>query len=154
VKPQSIKLFDYFYLGSLFLGVLGFMTGYRAAKAALAAQSREAGLFIPPETLIAGYALGALIFLALWFLVSAQRSKIAKWLIVLFFLFSLIGIGDYFSGPMPLSEIYGLASIIAFAVAVGLLFRADATRWLNAGRAVDAASASGESASDDAPPPA
>lgn len=152
VKPQSIKLFDYFYLGSMFLGVLAFITGYRAAKAELAAQTAEAGISIPPETLIAGYALGSLICLALWFFVSAQRSSIAKWLIVVFFLVSLISIGDYLAGPMPLSEIYGLASIIAYAVAVGLLFRGDAARWLASDRTVAAASRTGDSASEDAPP--
>ena len=83
---------------------------------------------------------------------SAQRSNIAKWLIVLLFLVSLISLGDYLAGPMPLSEIYGLASIIAYAVAVGLLFRGDAARWLDESKGGTTAKRTGDSASEDAPP--
>ena len=130
MKPQSIKLFDYFYLGSVFLGGLGFLTGYPSAEAQLAAQSAETGIAVPPSVLIGGYVLGLLISLVLWYLVSLRRWIIAKWVIVLFFLFSLIGVGDFLGGSMPLFRIYGLLSLIASAVAVGLLFRGDAIRWL------------------------
>ena len=130
MKPQSIKLFDYFYLGSVFLGLLGFISGYPSAKAQLAAQSAESGIAVPPSVLIGGYVLGLVIGLVLWFLVSKRRWVIAKWAIVFFFLISLIGVGDYFGGPMRLHIIYGLLALIAQAVAVGLLFRGDAIRWL------------------------
>lgn len=134
MRPQSIKLFDLFYLGSLFLGVLGFISGYAGAEALLARQSAEQGLAVPPVVLIIGYSVGMLIFLALWYFVSRKRSTVAKWIIVALFLLSLIGVGGYFQGPMPLHEIYGLLSLIANAVAVGLLFRGDAIRWLEGGR--------------------
>ena len=131
MKPQSIKLFDYFYLGSIFLGLLGFVSSYPTAKAQLAAQSAETGINMPPSVLIAGSALGVLFGLVLWYLVSRKRWVIAKWVIVLFFLLSLINVSSYFAGPMPLYEIYGLLGLVAQAVAVGLLFRGDAIRWLN-----------------------
>lgn len=131
MKPQSIKLFDYFYLGGIFLGALAFISGFSSAEAELAAQSAENGIAVPPWVLTVGYVAGAAIGLLLWFMVSQRRSTIAKWVIVLFFLFSLSGIGGYFVGPTPLHEVYGLLSLIAQAVAVGLLFRADATRWLD-----------------------
>ena len=130
MKPQSIKLFDYFYLGSVFLGAIGFFAGYSAFEAQLAAQSAADGFAIPPIVLTLGYVLGAAISLLLWYLVSQKHSVIAKWIIVLFFLLSMTGVGGYFTGPMPLYEIYGIAALIAQAVAVGLLFRSDATRWL------------------------
>lgn len=135
VKPQSIKLFDYFYLGSVFLGLLGFISGYRSAEAQLAAQSLDNGVAVPPIVLVGGYIIGALISLALWYFVSRRRSTIAKWIIVFFFLLSLLGVGGYFTGPTPLHEIYGLLALIAQAVAVGMLFRGDAIRWLNAPKA-------------------
>tara|TARA_B100000678_G_scaffold112710_1_gene94259 strand:+ start:339 stop:764 length:426 start_codon:yes stop_codon:yes gene_type:complete len=134
MRPQSIKLFDLFYLGSLFLGVLGFISGYAGAEALLARQSAEQGVAVPPVVLIIGYSIGMLIHLALWYFVSRKRSTVAKWIIVALFLFSLIGVGGYFQGPMPLNEIYGLLSLIANAVAVGLLFRGDTIRWLEGGR--------------------
>jgi hypothetical protein len=131
VKPQSIKLFDYFYLGSLFLGLLGFITGLSAIEATLAAQSAENGISISSGSVIAVYVMMLIVSLLLWYLVSFRRWEIAKWAIVVLFLVSLIGVGDFLAGPMPLSEIYSLLSLIANAVAVGLLFRGDATRWLN-----------------------
>ncbi len=130
MKPQSIKLFDYFYLGAMFFGLLGFISGYDVLKAQLAAQSTASGISIPPVVLLIAYAVGAAIGLLLWYLVSHTRLIIAKWIIVLLFLISLMGVGDYFAGAMPLSEIYGLLGLIAQAVAVGLLFRGDAIRWL------------------------
>ena len=33
MKPHSMKLFDYAYLGSIFLGLLQFVSGYGALKA-------------------------------------------------------------------------------------------------------------------------
>ncbi|GAB5348668.1 hypothetical protein [Alteriqipengyuania sp. 357] len=131
MKPQSIKLFDYFYLGAMFLGLLGFVSGYPIAKAQLAAQSAQSGFAVPPSVLVAFYVLGLLIGLVLWFLVSKRRWVIAKWAIVLFFLIALIDVGNYLAGPMRLHEIYGLLALIGRAVAVGMLFRGDAIRWLN-----------------------
>jgi len=117
VKPNSIKLFDYFYLGSIFLGFLGFATGYFSAGA--------------PVSYVIAYFVGEVIRLILWYLLSRRRSIIAKWIIVALFLLSLISVGGLFVGSMALSEIYALAGLVAQAVAVGLLFRSDSIRWLN-----------------------
>ena len=130
MKPQSIKLFDYFYLGAIFLGVLSFISGYEATKAQLAAESAASGVSVSPMVAVVGYAIAVGIGLLLWYLVSKQRSTIAKWIIVIFFLISLASVGSYLAGPMPLSEIYGLLSLLCHAVAVSLLFRGDAIRWL------------------------
>ncbi|WP_226662889.1 hypothetical protein [Alteriqipengyuania lutimaris] len=141
MKPQSIKLFDYFYLGAMFIGLLAFITSYPGLKAQLAAQAAQTGVAVPPSVIWIGYAVGALIGLLMWYLVSQRRVVIAKWVIVAFFLFSLIGVGDYFGGPLVLSRIYGLVGLLAQAAAVVMLFRGDAIRWLNG------------TPTDDAPPP-
>ena len=79
MKPNSIKLFDYFYLGSIFLGFLGFATGYFSAGA--------------PVSYVIAYFVGEVIRLVLWYLLSRRRSIIAKWIIVALFLLSLISVG-------------------------------------------------------------
>ncbi len=140
MKPSSIKLFDYCYLGSIALGFFGFVSGYRSFKAAFVEVGAESGVALPPILLIGFYVLGAAIGLLLWYLVSVQRLQIAKWIIVLLFLISLIGVGDYFAGQMPLHEIYGLLALIAEAVAVSMLFRSDAIRWLEGDSGGDAPS--------------
>ncbi|MEL7690034.1 hypothetical protein [Citromicrobium bathyomarinum] len=131
MKPQSMKVFDYAYLGSIFLGLLQFVSGYGTLKAEVAAQSATSGVALSPLFPLAAYAAFVAVELLLWFLVSRKRVIIAKWIIVLFFLLSLVSVGGYFVGPMPLSEIYGLLSLIAQAVAVAMLFRGDSIRWLN-----------------------
>ena len=60
------------------------------------------------------------------------------YILVALFLLSLTDVGGYFVGPTPLYEIYGLLSLVAHAVAVGLLFRGDAIRWLESDPAEDA----------------
>ncbi len=125
MKPQSIKLFDYFYLGSIFLGFLAFVSAYGSIASASA-------------ILLTANLISVAIGVLLWYLVSRRRSTIAKWIIVVLFLLSLISVGGYFAGPMPLHEIYGLLSLVAHAVAVGLLFRGDAIRWLESDPAEDA----------------
>nr|WP_269060204.1 hypothetical protein [Citromicrobium bathyomarinum] len=125
----------------MFIGLLAFITSYPALKAQLAAQAAQTGVAVPPSVIWIGYAVGALIGLLMWYLVSQRRVVIAKWVIVAFFLFSLIGVGDYFGGPLVLSRIYGLVGLLAQAAAVVMLFRGDAIRWLNG------------TPTDDAPPP-
>ena len=125
MKPQSIKLFDYFYLGSIFLGFLAFVSAYGSIASTSA-------------ILLTANLVSVAIGLLLWYLVSRRRSTIAKWIIVVLFLLSLISVGGYFAGSMPLYEIYGLLSLVAHAVAVGLLFRGDAIRWLESDPAEDA----------------
>ncbi len=132
MKPHSMKLFDYAYLGSIFLGLLQFVSGYGALKAEVAEQSATSGVALSPLLPLAAFAAFVAVELLLWFLVSRKRLIVAKWIIVLFFLLSLVSVGGYFVGPMPLSEIYGLLSLIAQAVAVAMLFRGDSIRWLNA----------------------
>lgn len=131
MKPQSMKLFDYAYLGSIFLGLLQFISGYGTLKAQVAAQSATSGVALSPLLPMMAYAAFAAVQLLLWFLVSRKRLVVAKWIIVLFFLLSLVSVGSYFAGPMPLYEIYGLLALIAQAVAVAMLFRGDSIRWLN-----------------------
>ena len=103
MKPQSIKLFDYFYLGSMFLGLLGFITGLSALEASLARQPAAGGMAMSSGALIAIYVVSVLVGLLLWYLVSIRRWAIAKWIILVLFLLSLIGVGDFLAGPMPLS---------------------------------------------------
>jgi hypothetical protein len=131
MKPHSMKLFDYAYLGSMFLGLLQFVTGYGTLKAEVARQSETSGVSLSPLLPLGAYVVFAAIGLLLWFLVSRKRVILAKWIIVLFFLLSLVSVGGYLAGPMPLYEIYGLLALIAQAVAVAMLFRGDSIRWLN-----------------------
>ena len=131
MKPISMKVFDFAYLGSMFLGLLAFINAYPVLKAQLARQGEAAGFALPPAFLLGAYAFGAAVGLLLWYFVSRRRMILAKWLIVILFLVSLVGVRDYFGGSMSLAEIYDGLALLAHAVAVAMLFRGDSIRWLS-----------------------
>ena len=81
-----------------------------------------------------GLAMGSLIFsviisLAIWFLISRLRIGIVKWVLVVFFVFGLIGI------PVILAELPSLAAILNLVVfvmqgaAIFFLFTPEAKAW-------------------------
>jgi hypothetical protein len=77
----------------------------------------------------ASIALGIAITLLLWYLVARRASSIAKWIVVLLFLFSLLtslGVG---SGGISASEAVSLVALLLQAAAVYFLFRPDAKAW-------------------------
>ena len=80
MKPHSMKLFDYAYLGSMFLGLLQFISGYGMLKAQVAARSATSGVAISPLFPLLAYLVFAAIGLLLWFLVSRKRVIVAKWI--------------------------------------------------------------------------
>lgn len=128
MKPISMRIFDFAYLGSIFLGLLSFINAYSSLKANYGESS---GVALSPVFLIGAYAFSAGLGLLLWYLVSRKRMIFAKWIIVGLFLLSLIGVRGYFAGQMALAEIYDALSLIAQAIAVAMLFRSDSIRWLN-----------------------
>ena len=127
MKPISMRIFDFAYLGSMFLGLLSFINAYPALKANLDATS---GVAFSPVFIFGAYAFSAALGLLLWYLVSRKQMVFAKWILVALFLLSLIGVRGYFAGSMALAEIYDALALIAQAIAVAMLFRSDSIRWL------------------------
>lgn len=130
MRPESIRRFDMFYLGSLVLLVLGFVIGFDAAVSSIETQTAAKGLQVGAGFTTGVFAFVLIIDLVLWFLVSRKRMAIAKWLVVLLVILDLFGLPPLFTGALTPSKMLALLRIALEVVAVAFLFQADAKAWL------------------------
>ena len=136
MQPESIRKFTLFYLGSLVVSLVATFVGYDVLTAQLEAQSAATGLAVSSGTIIAGIVLNVAITLLLWYLVARKGFVIAKWIIVLFFLFTLVtSISGIFAGGLAVHEGLSLLAIVLTAAAVYFLFQPDAKAWFAGDRA-------------------
>jgi hypothetical protein len=139
MQPESIRKFTLFYLGSLVVSLVATFVGYDILTAQVEAQSAATGLAMGSGAIVAGIALNVAITLLLWYLVARTGFVIAKWIIVLFFLFTLVtSISGIFAGGLAVHEGLSLLSIVLQAAAVYFLFQPDAKAWF-AGERIAAA---------------
>ena len=138
-KPDSIKKFDLFYLGSIVVGLLGIVFGWdmmmEQMNADFVAQGLEPDSGIATGAIIGGTVLGIVISLALWFLISVSRIEFVKWILALFVLWSLftMAVGISATG-FDMVQITGIVSTILSIAAIYMLFKPDAKEWFAAKR--------------------
>jgi len=130
MKPASIRKFDWLYLGSVVIGLLGVALNYGAISSAteadLAGQG-HAGMGM--GILIAGVAFGIAISLALWFMISILRIGLAKWLLVILTAWSVVTSGVAIATTFDATMVWGLVSTVMTVLAIWFLFQPDATEW-------------------------
>lgn len=129
MRPDSIRRFDLFYLGSLALSVIEFVINYHAVVASVEARTAAAGMQMGAGLAIGSFVVGMAISLLLWFLVSRKRLVIAKWIIVLLFVLGLFGVPALVSGGLTVAKGLSLLAELSSAVAIFYLFRPDARAW-------------------------
>jgi hypothetical protein len=135
MKPQSIRRFDLFYLGSIVLSIVGYVISYDAMVAQMEARTAAAGVPLGSGTVIATIVVGLAVDLLLWFLVSRKGLALAKWIIVALFLLALLstlglfGVPGLFSGAWTLLKTISALTLLAEAAAVFCLFQPDAKAW-------------------------
>lgn len=130
VRPQSIVAFERSYLGYLALGALNLALHW-SIYAGLPSVRRSAELFgewyYPTAT-----ALSFAVPLLLWFFAARRASRIAKWAIVVFFVFNLLGLSASLVLGTPPSGAAVLLSVAAsalYGVAVWMLFKPHSRAW-------------------------
>jgi hypothetical protein len=139
MKPESIRRFDMFYLGSLVLLVLGFYISFDAAVASIHAQTAAKGLQVGAGFTVGIFVVVLVIDLLLWFLVSRRGLTLAKWLLVLLMIVDVFGLPQLVSGALTPPKMISLLRIALEAVAVAFLFKADAKAWFKAETVEEAA---------------
>ncbi len=133
MKPDSIRKFDWLYLGSIAVGLVGILFGYRAMSAQVEAQMTAQGAAgLGMGVVIAGLAIGIGISLALWFTISVMRIGFVKWILIALIAWSVYTSFGALAGTFDLALVCGLASTLMSIVAVSYLFRADAEAWFAA----------------------
>lgn len=130
MKPGSIRKFDWLYLGSIAVNLLGFVFNYDTiaaqTNAELAAQGVEG---LSTGVLIGGLLFGTAISLALWFMISILRIELAKWLLLLLTAWSVLTTATAAASVFDSSVAWGLISTIMTIVALWFLFQPDAKAW-------------------------
>lgn len=133
-KPDSIRKFDLFYLGSLALGAVNTVLSLDMIEASARAQMGP-----EMEGMVSGIAMGSLVLsiiisLILWFLISKMRIELIKWLLVLFLAWTAITLPEALGDGINLAEVVALVSAALQAVAIWFLFKPDAKAWFAAKR--------------------
>lgn len=129
-RPKSIENFELCYLGSVLLGAVNAAITWKDANSTVeAAQTRAMlGDWFMPLAMV----FGVTISLLLWYFTARSASVVAKWVVVVFFGFSVAGfLVTLAVGSRP-EGIPGILSVVILAlnaVAVWMLFRPDARAW-------------------------
>ena len=132
MKPASIKKFDLLYLGSLAIGPIGLAINYDTILAQTDAKMTAAGVEpMGAGMLIGAMAIGIVVGLALWFLVSVARVELIKWVLAAFAAYGVIAfiLGRAMDAGGGLNFVFGLVSLLMSIAAVYFLFRPDAKAW-------------------------
>ncbi|MBW4329960.1 hypothetical protein KY084_03610 [Stakelama sp. CBK3Z-3] len=131
MRPTSIKRFEIFYLLAFAVSVLNIFVGWNGAIDRMRETSPGTEVY-GPAILVGGLAISAIITFLLWYFTARKASNVARWIVVIFFLFSLVSTlislshGTFATG---ISGILSIVSLVLEAGAVAMLFQADARVW-------------------------
>ena len=133
-RPVSIVWFERCYLGAMAVGLLNTALSWQATTTKMA-ESPGADQFGPsfgPDVLIVGTLFGIGISLLLWYFAARKGAAVAKWIITVFFVLGVLGLG--FSAlmrtfPEGVSGVLGVVGFVLNAIAVWQLFRPDTEAW-------------------------
>ena len=133
VRPKSIRLFELFYLGSVLVEAVN--TAMTWADTNTNPQTMQVKQMLGPwfPTLLTVFTFT--LWLLLWYFTARERSNVARWAIVLFYVLGLIGfVFSLAIGAAPAAVPLGLAvvSLVLTTIAVFFLFRRDAIAWFGA----------------------
>ena len=130
VRPKSIRLFELCYLGSILVGAANTALTWAETNASVeAAQVKQMlGQWFVPLSAVFIYTL----WLLLWYFTARARSNVARWVVVVFYVLSLIGF--LFSlgvaaRPDGMTLALSLLSLALTTASVFFLFRRDAAEW-------------------------
>lgn len=139
-KPDSIIWFDRLFLGSMVLGALNFIFGWNALSAKITASPEFAATGFGTGFILVSAVIGMIINLIFWYFVSARGSKVAKWILTVFFAIGLLSIVNNLNnplGPQGIQLVVTLIITVAQGAAIYMLFRPDSAAWFSRKPPVD-----------------
>lgn len=130
MKPASIKMFDWLFLGSLGVTLLGILLNFGTLSAQAETEFAAQGL---PEMgtgmLIGALLLSLAISLGLWFLISVLRIGLARWALVLLTAWSILTTAKSLELGFDSTMAWGILATVMTVAAIWFLFRPDARAW-------------------------
>lgn len=144
VRPVSIVWFERCYLGALVVGLLNTALTWNATMAKMAENpgAAQMGASFGPATVIVGSLIGVAITLVLWYFAARKRANVARWIITVFFVLSVLMLGFaalMHTFPQGIAGVLGVAGFVLNAIAVWQLFRPDAEAWFENKPSLDTA---------------
>lgn len=135
-RPISIVNFERCYLAAWLIGIVNLALTWNARMEVAAISS---GGQINPAMVgtmaLVGVVVGSAISLTLWWFAARCASAVAKWIVVVFYGFGLLGlIGSFARGTLlpGAGAALEIAGLVLQTIAIVLLFRPDATAWFAA----------------------
>ena len=126
-RPASIVWFERLYLGSLAISFVQLVATWKETPA-LASLDHTLGVIAGVVALVFG------LYLLLGLLVARKGSNIAKWAIVVLYVFGLVpAVGMFNSGHLSGWDLVGLAAFAIQGVAIGFSFSPSARAWMGKG---------------------
>lgn len=130
MRPKSIVNYEYCYLGAVLLGIVVTAMTWSANNATQEVEQIRGmlGASFLPIFYVFVYTLS----LALWYFTARAPNAVAKWIVVGWFVLSLIGFGMAMAAgnlPNDLPGFVAVAALVLNAAAVWMLFRPDARAW-------------------------
>lgn len=141
MRPKSIVVFDWLFLGSLVVGLFNIpramvqVDEQFRANPALASLESAGHIF-----LIVALVIGTAISLTLWYFISRRANNVAKWILVAITAYGALTTIRMLVDPTPLIPAPGLPAMAVIAVqlaAIYCLFRKDAAAWLEKKAPID-----------------
>jgi hypothetical protein len=129
-RPVSIVNFERCYLGAIAVGLINTALNWQAMMETT--QMRQATVMFGSMLLPISVAIGLAISGLLWFFAARKGSAVAKWIIVVLFGFSVLGMLGKLFAHSDASALQLILGVVAFAlngVAVWMLFRPDTKAW-------------------------
>jgi hypothetical protein len=156
MRPESIRQFDYFYLGSIAVAVANIIyqlsqlgpaflgMGAFGGRETVEATALPVGLTI--AIIVVSVTLAAVIPLVLWYFASRKASQVARWLVVVLGVFGgirlllvLFMLGALIVSGMPTPDYLWLTMLLTFftellhMAAIAFLFPREAREWFARG---------------------
>lgn len=131
MRPRSIIWFERLYGASFVLGLVSTAQNWTSRNAVFKRNPLTQDLvWLTPVTSVAG----AVIAVAVWYLVARRGSAVAKWLVVLFAAFGGLVLAFLVFGLAngrgdPVNLLVGVIQNVAYIFAAVQLFKPDAAAW-------------------------
>lgn len=130
MKPASMKKFDWLYLGSLAVGMMGIALSYGTLSSQAESQMAAQGLSdMASSMLLGGLLFGAAISLGLWALISLWRIEFAKWILIVLTCWTLVTTARSLDADIDGAMAWGLVSTAMTLASIWFLFRPDSKAW-------------------------
>ena len=134
MRPKSIVYYEYAYLAAVLLGIV--VTAMTWTVNDQTQEVEQIRAVLGPSFLPIFYVFIYTLSLALWYFTARSPNTVAKWIVVAWFVLSLLGFGfAIVAGNVPNDApgLLAVGAVVLNAVAVYFLLRPDARAWFGQG---------------------